>query len=190
MWVFLVFQYTYLNSNHILNVFTSDQCPTTAGGLDAKRIDGSQDSWLLSAKTDNVFIFGQLLNCKMFGMNIIADGAGKITVATFNKSWTRTYEMKSEMDYFVTTGLNIIAFDKPRQENTVAIQASSTVITPGEGTTNVVFYPKSSVTKGSKEFFGSRASRSGQTTVKVMGIFQGMNILAFILRCLVRLAYF
>ena len=118
-------------------------------------------------------------------MNVIADGNGKITVATFNKSGTTTYETKSKMDYFVTTGLNIIAFDKPRQENTVAMQASSTVIKPGEGTAEVVIYPKSSVTKENKEFFGRRASRSSETTIKVIGIFQGINILTFILRCLV-----
>ena len=110
---------------------------------------------------------------KLFGINLIADGNGTITVAFLDNKGS----ISSVPDYDVTTGLNIIVFDKPQQGDTVAIKASSTVIIPGSGNSETILYPNSSVKKGHSDFFlQKKAGHSINTTINVIGIFQGMHL--------------
>ena len=147
----------------------SGQCPKTVGDLSLSSAKQSSPS---DAKIDNVFIIKQPSECrKLFGINLIADGNGTIKVAHLdNKGSVKNAESKD-----VTTGLNIIEFDK-QQGDTVAIKASNAVIIPGNGNSETLLYPNSNVLIGSPNYFEKKASQSVNTTFNVIGIFQGMHL--------------
>ena len=147
----------------------SDQCPKTVGDLSIPNTTQSSGD----PKVDNVFIMKNPSKCtgKLFGINLIADGNGTITLAFYKEG-----SQVAAKNHDVTTGLNIIVFDKPQEGDTVAIKASNAVIIPGNGNSETILYPNSDVVKGSSDLFEKKTSHSVNTTFNVIGIFQGMHL--------------